>query len=598
VKDPPPHDNLVQLFEASVQRFADRRLFGVRAGDGSYSWVSYGETGARVDRLRAGLAAAGIGPGDVVGLIANNRVEWATVAFASYGRRARLVPMYEAELEATWRCIVEDSGVKLLFVADAEQMERLRPWVGEIPTLERLVCLEGQGTDSLAGLVRQGASAPQPSLQPEPGDVALLIYTSGTTAEPKGVLLSHGNLSSNAWAGYRCFPELGPHGVSLSILPWAHSYGQTAELNCFLQFGGSLAFMGSVETLSQDLLTVRPTYLLAVPRILNRIHDGVQEQLQQRGGLALALFRMGLSAAHERQLAIDQGQGHAWASARLLLADRIVFRKIRARLGGRVEGVVSGSATLNPEITRFFHYIGMPVFDCYGLTETSPAVTMNSSTGFKPGSVGRPIDGVRVVIDRSVVEEDSEDGEIVVYGPNVMLGYHNKPEQTAAVLTADGGFRTGDRGRLDGEGFLFVTGRIKEQYKLENGKYVFPASLEEHIRREAGVANAVVYGAGRPYNVCLLVPDLPALQRWAAEQGIEGTGQALLDDPTLLTSFGQALERSLRQRYGGYEVPRRWAWLQQDLSVEDGTLTQTMKLRRRLVYERYAQRIEALYSQD
>jgi long-chain acyl-CoA synthetase len=595
MQEPPPHDNLVAMFEGSVARFGPRRLFGTREEGQPYRWVGYAEVGARVDALRAGLDAAGIGPGDAVGLIADNRVEWAVVAFASYGRRARLVPMYLAELESTWRYIVEDAGVKLLFVANPELAERLAPWVGELPALERIVCLEGQGADTLAALEAAGAARPVPSMRPGPEEIALLIYTSGTTAEPKGVLLSHYNLASNAWAGYRRFPELTEEGTSLSILPWAHSYGQTGELNCFLCFGGSLAFITSVRTIAEDMQEAQPTYLLAVPRILNRIHDGVQAMMKERGGLAHSLFEMGLAAARQRREATARGQRDLWASARFHVADAIVFSKIRERMGGRLLGVLSGSATLNPEICWFFHDVGIPVYDCYGLTETSPAVTMNSTLGFQPGTVGLPIDGVRVVIDRSVVEDGSEDGEVVVHGPNVMQGYHNKPEATAAVMTADGGFRTGDRGRVDENGYLTITGRIKEQYKLENGKYCFPAALEEEIRRVPGVANAVVFGEGRPYNVCLLLPDLPALERWAEERRLDVKGGALLERAIVLAALGSEIELELRRKYGGYEVPKRWAWVSQELSVEDGTLTQTMKLKRRVVYERYAELIEEMY---
>ncbi len=595
MQEPPPYASLVELMEGSVARFGERPLFGCRQPGEPYAWVSYGDVGARVDRLRGGLAGAGVEPGDVVGLIANNSVEWAVVAFATYGRRARLVPMYLAELEATWRYIVADSGISLLFVATVELAERLASWVQEIPGLERIVCLEGQGPDTLTALEAAGSASPTPSMRPDPDEIALLIYTSGTTAEPKGVLLSHGNLTSNAWAGYRRFPELDENGSSLSILPWAHSYGQTGELNCFLHFGGSLAFMTSVQNLSEDFLMARPTYLLAVPRILNRIHDGVHTQMRARGGVALTLFDMGLLAAKQRREAKAQGRRDLWASARFHLADAVVFSKIRKRMGGRLLGVLSGSATLNPDVCWFFHDVGIPAYDCYGLTETSPAVTMNSTLGFEPGTVGRPVDGVRVVIDRSRCGDGCDDGEVVVYGPNVMKGYHNKPEQTAEVMTADGGFRTGDRGVISPDGYLRITGRIKEQYKLENGKYVFPAALEEDIRRVPGIANAVVYGEGRPFNVCLVAPDLPALEHWAGERRLDVKVEDLLDRAIVLAALGAEIEQELRKKYGGYEVPKRWAWLRTDLSVEDGTLTQTMKLKRRVVYERYGSLIEGLY---
>jgi len=258
---------------------------------------------------------------------------------------------------------------------------------------------------------------------------------------------------------------------------------------------------------------------------------------------------------------------------------------------------MTASAAMNPDISRFFFDMGIPIYDCYGMTETSPAITMNCPSAYKIGSVGRPIPGVKVVIDKSVVEEGAQDGEIIAYGPNVMKGYHNKPEATAEVMTSDGGIRTGDRGRLDEDGFLFITGRIKEQFKLENGKFVFPASLEEDIRLIPSVENAMIYGENKPYNVCLIVPDFLVLAKYAKDRGIPADPKSIAENPEIQEMIRNEVISSLTGKYGGYEIPKKFLFLHENFTVENGTLTQTMKLKRRVVVSRFKDMIEKLYAE-
>jgi len=379
----------------------------------------------------------------------------------------------------------------------------------------------------MRALEQKGAASPVAPLVPHPDDIADLIYTSGTTGNPKGVLLSHGNFTSNSHAGLKMYPELweneGRNTVTLAILPWAHVYGQTGELFAVIRLGGALGLAESPATVVKDIAAVKPTWLVAVPRIFNRIYDGLWTKMNKDGGIAKALFVMGVEAAKKKRELGAQGKADFLTNLKFALADRIVFQKIRDLLGGRLKGSMSGSAAMNPEIAQFFFDIGIPIYDCYGLTETSPAVTMNASYRYRLGSVGFVLDKVKVVIDSSVVEEGAKDGEIIVYGPNVMKGYHNRPEDTKAAMTKDGGFRTGDRGRFDQDGFLYITGRIKEQYKLENGKFVFPVALEEEICLVHGVQQAVIYGINRPYNICIIVPDFEVLLDYAKEKGFPGT---------------------------------------------------------------------------
>jgi long-chain acyl-CoA synthetase len=248
-------------------------------------------------------------------------------------------------------------------------------------------------------------------------------------------------------------------------------------------------------------------------------------------------------------------------------------------------------------VAQFFTDIGLPVFDAYGLTETSPAVSMNNREANRPGSVGRPVEKVRVVIDPVADEDPKGEGEIVVYGPNVMQGYHNKPEATKAVMTDDGGFRTGDLGYLDQDGFLFITGRIKEQYKLENGKYVFPASLEEEIQMSPWVENVLIYGEGRSHNICLIVADAGRLSTWAQKQGLGGTPPSeLIRLPQVESMIMESIVAHLKHKFGGYEIPKQLILIDEPFSIDNGMLTQTLKLRRRTVLERYADRIDSVYA--
>jgi long-chain acyl-CoA synthetase len=587
--------NLVDMFERSVAKHGPRDMYGTKNAAGEYEWVTYNQVAKRVNDLRAGLAAEGIVKGDAVGLIANNRTEWAVAAFATFGLGARFIPMYEAELANTWRYIIGDSGMKALFVSKPEILEQVESFRKDVPNLEKIYMIDGKGPDTMSGLELKGREKPVESVKPGEEEIAVLIYTSGTTGEPKGVLLSHGNFTSNTLDAGACFPDLNADDCSLSILPWAHSYGQTADLYNFINIGGSVGFVGSIETIVDDMGKVRPTFLVAVPRIFNKVYDGLWAKMNEEGGLPRKLFVMGVESAKKRRELEAQGKKDFMTDLKYKIADAIVFKKIRARFGGRLRGAVTGSAMMNPEIAYFFVDIGIPTYDCYGLTETSPAATMNRPGANRIGTVGQAIPNVRIEIDKSVVEEGSEDGEIIVYGPNVMKGYHNKPEATAAVMTPDGGFRTGDRGKLDDQGYLKVTGRIKEQYKLLNGKYVFPASIEEDVKLVPYVANAMIYGDNREYNVCLVVPDFEVLEKYAAEKGLPKDKEALCNDDSVQKMISNAIVERLKGNYGKYEIPKKFVFACDDFTLENGMLTQTLKLKRRAVLESYGEKIEAQY---
>jgi long-chain acyl-CoA synthetase len=603
----PRYKTLVDIFDQSLSQHGARNLFGTKK-DGRWVWITYAEFGGLVERFRGGLASIGVQRGDRVAIISNNRVSWAVAAHACYGIGAALVPMYEAQPPTDWEFIVRDCEAKVLIVASDSVLAKTTPFFDVTPALKRVVVLDGatngdNRVSTYASLLASGATAP--SIHPAPEDIAALLYTSGTTGNPKGVILSHGNIASNVSAAQQIFPIYATDR-SLSILPWAHAFGQTADLHVLFACGAAIAICEGTDRILDNLAEVRPTTLACVPTIFNRVYTAVQAQLSHRPKAVQRIVQYALRLkAKERA-----GQRPRLPDRALLkIVDTIVFEKVRARLGGRLRFAISGGAALSRDVAEFIDSIGILVFEGYGLTETSPTSTVNTPDACKIGSVGRPLPGVRIEIDPATADHNPEEddrsrkhpprreGEIIVFGPNVMKGYLNRPEETAAVFTADGGFRTGDMGYLDAEGYLFITGRIKEQYKLENGKYVVPSSLEEQLKLSPYIANAMVYGDNKPYNVALVVANVSAVRKWATESHIalpENRDDLLKDDRVRALFAGEVAARSAE--FKGFERIQQFALIAAEFTVESGMITPKMSLKRRRVVEAYGSLLEQLYS--
>ncbi|MEM9461801.1 MAG: long-chain fatty acid--CoA ligase [Myxococcota bacterium] len=594
--------SLVDMQEWSCAEHGPKDLLGTKHGD-RYRWLTYARFAEQVDHCRAALARLGVEQGDKVAVISNNRVEWAVSAYATYGRGAHYVPMYEAQQAKDWEFILRDSGAKVLLVSTEDIYDRTVGMVQTLPELSRVICFEASDDveHSFAWQLSRGADHPVPSAQPTAEDTAGLIYTSGTTGNPKGVVLSHGNFISNVNAVQDTFP-MDSDDVSCSFLPWAHSFGQTCELHVLMSRGAAIGLAQSPQTLMEDFLLVRPTLLLAVPRIFNRIYDGLQKRMAEQGALAQWIFAQGLKVAARRRARAERGQSTLLLDLQYAVFDRLVFSKIKARFGGRLRYVFSGGAALAKEIAEFIDDIGIVVFEGYGLTETSPMATANNPDARRLGTVGRPIPGVEIFIcdeDGGILPPDT-DGEIVVVGPNVMLGYHGVPEATAKVIfDLDGrrAFRTGDMGRRTPDGFVKITGRFKEQYKLENGKYVVPTPLEDQLKLSGFINQVFLYGDNRRFNVCLVVPDFPALSQWARNEGISpSTPDALVNHARAHARIGEELARH-STRFKGYEKPKRWVLIAEEFTVDNGMLTPKMSVKRRLVVQRYAEQLDALYAE-
>ncbi len=587
-----PVRNLAELCERSCRNFADRPYAGTKK-DGKWTWITYREFGDLVDDVRGGLASLGVRKGDRVAIIADNRVEWAAAAFATYGLEASYVPMYQAQRPSEWQFILADCGARVVIAGTDAIYDALQAMRPQLPELAHVIGLARPpgAPDSWNSLVLAGADQPVARRDPPPESIAGFIYTSGTTGKPKGVLLSHDNFCSNLNALDKLFP-LVPEDRSLSFLPWAHSFGQTCELYNGFKWGASAALNDSLDRLLENMAEIKPTILVAVPRIFNRIYAAVNADISKRPAFLQRIIHAGVRAAIRR----ENGE-RVDVLDRLALAfdEKVVFAKIRERFGGRLKWVCSGSATLGRDVAEFINAVGLPVYEGYGLTETSPVVSTNYPGTRRIGSVGPVLPGVRVVIDTSVTGDEHE-GEIVVYGANVMVGYHRRPEDNAKTLTQDGGLRTGDLGQLDKDGFLYVTGRIKEQFKLENGKYVMPSTLEEALKLSPYIANVMIHGDGKPFNVALVVVSEPAVRAWAAEQKV-----ALADDPAkdprVRALISQEIER-LGAEFKKFEKPREFALIREDFTIANGLLTPTLKLKRREVVARYGALMDALYAQQ
>jgi long-chain acyl-CoA synthetase len=589
----PRFNTLNEILVHSVDAFRDRPLFGVKR-DGTWGWMTFGAFGQEVDRVRTGLAALGIGRGDVVGLISDNRPEWAVAAYAAYGLGASVVPMYEAQHDDNWHFILADAGAKVVFAADEAIRKRVGTFRDDLVQLEHVIAFDADDDADEVSFAALGADASDvaPLADIDADDVAGFVYTSGTTGRPKGVVLSHGNLARNVSAVTDVFP-IEPDDRSLSFLPWAHAFGQTVELHSIFAVGASTAFAEATDKIVANLGEVRPTMLVSVPRIFTRIYDGLHKRMEETGGVTKLLFDAAIATSRQRQELAGQGRTSRWVDLRHAALDRVVLSKVRDRFGGNLKYAISGGAAIPIEVARFIDALGITVYEGYGLSETSPIATANWPGNRRIGSVGKPIPGVQVKID-TAASADPRDGEIVVYGHNVMQGYHNLPDKTAEVMTDDGGFRTGDLGRLDDDGFLYITGRVKEQYKLANGKYVVPTLVEDKLTLSPYIANAMVHGDGRPYNVALIVPDIDAVMDWARAADRTVDTDDVVNDPDVLELIGSQITE-LTSDMPRYEHIREFALLSEDFTTDNGMLTPTLKLRRPVVLDRFGDTLAKLY---
>jgi len=588
-----PHKNLIEMLEKSRQLYADRPLYGTKH-DGVYEWTTYEQFAEKVDAFRGGLASLGVSAGDKVAIICKNTEEWAVSAYATYGLSAQHIPMYETQMAKEWEYIIRDCGAKVLLAANAAVLEQTRDFPENIESLEHIVLLSGSDAGDVktySDLLKTGRENPVQVRHPESQSPMGMIYTSGTTGDPKGVMLSHRNLI------FECevvLPLLGMTNEdrSLAFLPWAHVFGQVAEVHGLINSGGSAGLVEDVNTLIEELGVLKPSMFFAVPRVYNRIYERLRGQMQEKPGFIRSLFYGGLKQAKRER----EGETLGFLdNLTLTLARKIIFKKVLNRFGGNLRIAISGASALSPEVAEFVNDIGISIYEGYGLSENTAALSVNYPGVRRFGSVGKPLPGVRIEIDKSVEGSKEEDGEVIAYGENIMLGYHNLPEKTKESINDDGGLRTGDLGHLDADGYLYITGRVKEQYKLENGKYVAPAPLEESLKLSAYIDQVMLYGFNRPHNVAVIVAAMPAVEKFAEENGISGSGESLLGDPLVRELFQKQLEHYGKD-FKSFERPQNFALLSEEWGIDNGLLTPTLKLKREVVEDQFRSQIESLYS--
>jgi len=583
-------------------RFANPKFIG-RCRPDEIVWLSSKDIFERVRDLSLGLTALGIATGDRVAIISESRPEWLIADLAILAAGAATVPIYPTLSAGQARYILHDSGAKAAIVSTRFQLEKIQEVRHQVPSLNAVVLMDGWtaadspsviSLDSVAerGHARltaewgAGKEFSDRARAVKPDQLATIIYTSGTTGEPKGVMLSHANIVTNFKAGAEVL-QLTQDDVALSFLPLSHSFERTVSF-IYLLAGVTVVFAESFDTIARDIGRVRPTLLTGVPRVYEKLHDRILEKGQGEPGLKGSIFTWAIGAGAARGEAELRGESVGIiGSVQASLADTLVFSKIRENLGGRIRYLVSGSAPLPAEIAEFFQGIGLPVIEGYGLTETSPILTVNPPNAPRAGTVGRALPGVELRI--------AEDGEILARGPNIMQGYLNKPEATAEALR-DGWFHTGDIGTIDERGYLHITDRKKDLLVTSGGKKIAPQPIEGVIKRNPLVAEAVLLGDRRKYAAVLIVPSFPALERRLKELGrAAGSREELVRRADVLALYQEVID-ALNRELAQFERIKKIALLPAEFSVESGELTPTLKVKRKVIEERWKKDIEALYS--
>jgi long-chain acyl-CoA synthetase len=494
--------------------------------------------------------------------------------------------------------ILRDAGCRVAFCSTAAQADKLREIRPALPALEFVIVFDpgvaGAGEQHFPEFEAMGAMRTsehgdweERARAARPDDLATLIYTSGTTGDPKGVMLSHGNIASNVDAALQVL-DIVPGWNCLSFLPLSHIFERMVGHYTMLQGGVIINYASSFDAVAGEMLEVRPDFLASVPRLYEKIYARVIDTVESGSSLRRALFEWARATADRVvQYRLDGGAPPGMLRLGAALADRLVFRKLRGRLGGHLQFAVSGGAPLNPDICRFFLAAGVPILEGYGLTETSPVITVNPLDGIKPGTVGLPIPGVEVSV--------ADDGEILTRGPHVMQGYYHRPDETAEAIDRDGWFHTGDIGEIDADGYLRITDRKKDLIVTAGGKNIAPQPIEALLKTHPLFSNAVMLGDKRPYPVMLLVPDFPALASWAKTHGIAS------DDPSDLVTrpeVKEQLEREARKslrNLAQFETPKKFLILPTDFTITSGELTPKLSVKRKVVAERWKDEIAALY---
>jgi long-chain acyl-CoA synthetase len=591
---------LTQLFFTTVDRHAGLPAAFRSKVAGAWVSMTHRQALERVQAISLGLHELGIKPGDKVALISENRPEWALTDYACLCARATDVPIYPTLTAQQTAYILRDSESVAAFCSTAAQVDKVLETRRDLPGLKHIVAFDAAGANQRAGVMSlatvedkgRAVVSKHPRWKDEalsvgPEDLATLIYTSGTTGDPKGVMLSHHNLWSNVQACLQIIP-IGTGDECLSMLPLSHSYERMVDYTLF-QAGVIINYAESFDTVAANLQEVKPTVVLSVPRLYEKVYARVLENALSGSVIKRNIFFWAKRAGEQwATLALAGLPVPGGLALKKKIADRLVFAKLRARTGGRIRFFVSGAAPLSADIAKFFYSAGLPILEGYGLTESSPVLTLNPLDGIKLGTVGRAIPGVELTF--------AADGEIFARGPNIMQGYYKLPEATRETVDQDGWLHTGDIGEVDSDGYLKITDRKKELLKTAGGKYIAPQPIELAVKANKFVANAMLYGDRRKFPIILIVPNFDSLERWAQERSLSyGSRAELIALPDVQAKVEREV-MSMLPHLAKFETPKKVVLIEKDFTIESGELTPTLKVKRRVVEQHYKDKIDGAYA--
>lgn len=593
-----PVQTLPELFLAAVHQYPRPDLFSYRDASGKYVDISSEEALRRIRALRFGLKSLGIKPGDKVAILSENRYEWALSDLAALCAGAITVPIYSTLMAPAIEYILKDCEPAAIFVSTEEQAAKIQEIRHNLPFLKDLIVYEESAQPnvmSLDQLLRIGGNLvedhpPAPNedyVSVDKDSPCSIIYTSGTTGNPKGVVLSHWNFVSNVQAIQSIFPLL-PTDKTLSFLPLSHVLERMAGYYTIINAGGGIAYAERMDTVPVDIIEAKPTILISVPRLYEKIYAKAMSTAVGSGGVKKNIFFWARNIAMQcAELAEIGEKPSGFLAIQNLVADALVFKKLRAKLGGNIRFMVSGGAPLGAKINKFFHGCGLIIFEGYGLTETSPVLSCNFTNQLRFGSIGKVLTGTEIKI--------AEDGEILARGPQIMLGYYNREDATGEVLSQDGWLSTGDIGRLDDDGFLFITDRKKDIIVTAGGKNIAPQPMENTLAADKLVTQAVVVGDRRQYLSVLIVPNFEVLNDWAASNGVDAANTAeMLAHPATLALYEGLLEK-VNADLPGFNQIKKFTLLNREFAQEEGELTPTMKVKRFAINRKFESQIQAMY---
>ncbi len=590
-----------EMFQRLTEKFSqDSRPVLMFKSEGTYKGISYVDLRTKVELFAFGLAALGVKRGDRVAIISENRPEWVISDQAIVALGAVDVPLYPTMTAKQFEYVFNDAGVKVAIVSNQFQLNKVMRIYPDVKSLEKVILMAEKGpipepdTLSFSAVTEMGEKARQedPDLlktclrMVKPEDLLTLIYTSGTTGNPKGVMLTHNNLVTNVISSAIVI-EFGPSDTLLSFLPLSHSFERMAGYYTALACGATIAYAESVETVRDNMLEVRPTIVTTVPRLFERIYSRIMKQVDAGPPLRRKIFQWAVTVGHAHAQAAKTGSVTMALRTQRALADRLVFGKIRTRTGGRMRFFVSGGAALGREFGEFFEAVGLKIIEGYGLTESSPVISVNRLNNYKFGAVGHPIPGVEV--------RTAHDDEILARGPNIMKGYWNNEEATKQAIDAEGWLHTGDIGIIDAEGFIHITDRKKHLFVSSGGKNIAPQPIENLFLSNKYIEQFMLIGDRRMFLTALIVPDFDALKEYADARNIEyGSTADLVKVPEVNDLIDKEIAK-IQRDLANYERVRRFTLLEKQFSIEEGELTPTQKVRRKIIEERYSNLIDSMY---